>query len=229
MSSEPAEKKTKMPLTLAYWKIRGLAQPIRLLLKYNELEFDNVMYQQGDAPDYSREGWLSVKFTLGLDFPNLPYMIDGDTKITQSNAILRHVARKFDLCGNTETEMAMVDMLENQAMDFRNGFTRVCYNSNYESLKEDYIKAAKDKIKAFSTFLGGKKWFIGDKLTFVDFVLYELLDQHRMFEPSLFAELPNLKEFLDKFEALPPIKAYMESAEFIRYPVNNNTASWGGK
>ncbi len=31
------------------------------------------------------------------------------------------------------------------------------------------------------------------QLTFVDFFLYELLDQHRMFEPSLFDELANLK------------------------------------
>ena len=26
-----------------------LGQPIRLLMKYNELEFDNVMYEQGDG------------------------------------------------------------------------------------------------------------------------------------------------------------------------------------
>ena len=27
----------------------------------------------------------------------LPYYVDGDVKITQSNAILRHLARKYDM------------------------------------------------------------------------------------------------------------------------------------
>jgi glutathione S-transferase len=34
---------------------------------------------------------------LGLDFPNLPYLFDGDIKLTQSNAILRHVARRIGI------------------------------------------------------------------------------------------------------------------------------------
>ena len=34
--------------------------------------------------------------------------------------------------------------------------------------------------------------------------------------------------FLGRFEALPAIKAYMSSAEFMRWPVNNKIAKWGG-
>ena len=30
-------------------------------------------------------------------------------------------------------------------------------------------------------------------------------------------------------QALPAIKSYMESGEFMRHPVNGNSASWGGK
>lgn len=40
---------------LVYWKIRELAQPIRLFLKYAGHDLENVMYEQGDAPDYSME------------------------------------------------------------------------------------------------------------------------------------------------------------------------------
>ena len=40
---------------------------------------------------------------------------------------MRYIARKNDMCGKTEEEKVRVDMLENQAMDFRNGFTRLCY------------------------------------------------------------------------------------------------------
>ena len=34
--------------------------------------------------------------------------------------------------------------------------------------------------------------------------------------------------FLGRFEALPAIKAYMSSAEFMKWPVNNKIAKWGG-
>ena len=32
-----------------------------------------------------------------------------------------------------------------------------------------------------------------NQITFVDFVMYELLDQHLMFEPTILDEYPNLK------------------------------------
>ncbi len=31
-------------------------------------------------------------------------------------------------------------------------------------MKDDYLKNVKDKIVAFSTFLGEKKWFAGDNV-----------------------------------------------------------------
>lgn len=33
-----------------------------------------------------------------------------------------------------------------------------------ESMKADYVKTVKDKIKQFSTFLGEKKWFAGENV-----------------------------------------------------------------
>ena len=47
-----------------------LAHAIRMMLHYKEAEFEDKMYTQGDAPDFSREEWRKEKFTLGLDLPN---------------------------------------------------------------------------------------------------------------------------------------------------------------
>lgn len=46
------------------------------MLEYIEHPYEDVMYEQGDAPEYSIESWVKVKNTLGLDFPNMPYLID---------------------------------------------------------------------------------------------------------------------------------------------------------
>uniref|UniRef100_A0A8C9UPY3 glutathione transferase n=2 Tax=Marmotini TaxID=337730 RepID=A0A8C9UPY3_SPEDA len=60
-----------MPMTLGYWDIRGLAHPIRLLLEYTDSSYEEKRYTMGDAPDYDRSQWLSEKFKLSLDFPNV--------------------------------------------------------------------------------------------------------------------------------------------------------------
>jgi len=215
-------------MKLAYWDIRGLAQPIRLLLEYTGTKYEDKFYVCGEAPNYDKSCWFDEKPKLGMDFPNLPYLEDGDRKIVQSNAIIRYIARKNNLCGESEDEKVRVDILENQAMDFRNGFVMMCY-TDFDTIKPKYMEKLPGVLKQFSGFLGDKKWFAGDKITFVDFVMYELLDQHRMFEPKCLDDFKNLKALLDRFEALEKIAAYMKSSRFMKTPVNNKMAKWGNK
>merc|ERR1711893_59720 len=123
-----------MPAILGYWAIRGLAQPIRFILEYTGTQYEEDRIVAGPAPDFDRSEWTNKKFTLGLDFPNLPYYIDGKIKLTQSNAILRYIARKNGLEGQTEEERCRVDLMLEQSMDFRNGWVRLCYNPDFDSL-----------------------------------------------------------------------------------------------
>jgi glutathione S-transferase len=48
-----------------------LAQPIRLLLAYLDIEFEDKYYVCGPAPDFDKSCWFDVKHTLGFDFPNV--------------------------------------------------------------------------------------------------------------------------------------------------------------
>ena len=57
--------------------ILQLAQPIRMLLEHTGTEYNEISYKCGPAPDFDKTCWFGVKETLGLDFPNLPYLIDG--------------------------------------------------------------------------------------------------------------------------------------------------------
>ncbi|XP_043860157.1 glutathione S-transferase Mu 3-like [Dromiciops gliroides] len=218
-----------MPMILGYWDIRGLAHAIRLLLQYTDTNYEEKLYQCGDAPDYTSKEWLDVKFKLGLDFPNLPYLIDGERKITQSNAILRYIARKHNMCGETEEEKILVDLLENQIMDFRMQLGRVNYSPDFEKLKPGYLEQLPGQLKLFSQFLGKQTWLVGDKITFVDFVMYDVLDQNQLFEPKCLDEFPNLKDFIARFEALEKIAAYMRSDKFYKQPINAKMAKWGNK
>uniref|UniRef100_A0A8D1LHH8 Glutathione S-transferase n=1 Tax=Sus scrofa TaxID=9823 RepID=A0A8D1LHH8_PIG len=204
-------------------------QPLPSELRQQQHDDDPRLLGHPRAPDYDRSQWLSDKFKLGLDFPNLPYLIDGAHKLTQSNAILRYIARKHNMCGETEEEKIRMDILENQAMDVRLQMARICYSPDFEKLKPGYLKEIPEILKCFSEFLGKRPWFAGDKLTYVDFLAYDVLDRNRIFEPKCLDEFPNLKDFITRFEGLKKISAYMKSSRFHPNPMFLKIAVWGNK
>ena len=190
-------------------------------------EYEDKLLSCGPAPGFDKSCWFDHKFSYGLDFPNLPYFIDGDIKLTQSNAILRYIARKHNMLGNTDTEKAMVDLMAEESMDFRNGWVRLCYNPDFENLKEGYLANLESKLEQFSKFLAKKTWFAGESLSFVDFVMYELIDQHKFLAPQCLKKYQNLDAFQTRFEELPQISEYMKSSSFMKTPLNNKMAKFG--
>ncbi|KAL1269888.1 hypothetical protein QQF64_032177 [Cirrhinus molitorella] len=219
----------KMAMKLAYWDIRGLAQPIRLLLEYTGTKYEEKLYSCGEAPNYDKSCWFNEKEKLGMDFPNVIAIPRGWRHESSPKQCHNEIyARKHNLCGETEEEQTRVDILENQAMDFRNGFVQLCYG-DFDKNKSCYTEKLPGTLKQFSDFLGERKWFAGDKITFVDFIMYELLDQHRMFDAACLDDYKNLRCFLDRFESLEKIVEYMKSSKFMKTPVNNKMAKWGNK
>ena len=101
-------------LTLGYWGFRGYGAPSRMLLHFVDAKFDDLVYNK--PPGLV---WKDKKFNLGFDFPNLPYLIDGDFKLTQSIAILRYLGKKYGLAGSTPQEVAELDMFGDVLHDWR--------------------------------------------------------------------------------------------------------------
>ncbi|KAM3934488.1 glutathione S-transferase Mu 4-like [Leptodactylus fuscus] len=216
-------------MILGYWDIRGLCHAVRLLLEYTGIPYEEKIYVTGEAPDYDKSQWLAEKEKLGLDFPNLPYLLDGDVKLTQSNTILRYIARKHGMCGNTESEQNLVSLLENEAMDFRMRLVFITYSPQFDQLKGPYLEKLPAVLERYSRFLGDRHWFVGDKITFVDFLIYDVLDQHHILDPTCLQKFKNLQDFHARFEALPAIAAYMKTPRYIKTRINNRMASWANK
>ncbi|CAH8437025.1 unnamed protein product [Heterobilharzia americana] len=208
---------------LGYWKIRGLVQPIRLLLEYLGDEYEERLYGRDEGDE-----WQKDKFSLGLDFPNLPYFIDGDVKITQSMAILRYVSDKHNMLGNCPKERAQISMLEGAILDIRYGVSRIAYNKEYENLKVDFLNKLPGMLKMFSDFLSSRTYLNGNSITHLDFMLYDALDVVLYMDKNCLNNFPKLVEFKQRIENLPRIKAYMKSDRFIEWPLQGWSAVFGG-
>ncbi|XP_025016297.1 glutathione S-transferase Mu 1 isoform X3 [Tetranychus urticae] len=218
---------------LGYWKIRGLCDPIRLLLAHTGQEYEMKEYSIGPEPGYDISEWLDEKFNLGLDFPNLPYYIDKDegVKITQTVAIIRYLARKHGLVGESDEETIKIEMVEQQAIELIFTCTRTWYcrdDDLFDKLKEEMMTILPGKLIGLAKFLGENQYIIGDRITYVDFMLYSILDYIRLFEESLFDEASSLKDYLTRIESLPEIEKYLSSDDFKRFPITGPMAKFGG-
>jgi len=212
---------------LGYWNLRGLANPIRNLLAYTGEPYEEKLYIIDPAIPREERDWFKEKFTLGLDFPNLPYLVDGSRKFTESGAILRYLARKHGLGGNTEDETIALDVMQGVIEDLRLGLIKLIHDQGFEKLKAGYITELPAKLKPISEYIGSKKWILGDRISYVDFMLYEILYFLNELSPESIAGCKNLGCYIKRFEAIDNIAKYHKSDKFIDRPFFGPMALWG--
>nr|P46426.1 RecName: Full=Glutathione S-transferase; AltName: Full=GST class-pi [Dirofilaria immitis]AAA21585.1 glutathione S-transferase [Dirofilaria immitis] len=205
-----------MSYKLTYFPIRGLAEPIRLLLVDQGIKFTDEHIPKDD--------FVSIKSQF--QFGQLPCFYDGDQQIVQSGAILRHLARKFNLNGENNAETSYVDMFYEGIRDLHSKYTRMIYEA-YETQKDPFIKnilpqelAKLEKLLA--TRDNGKNFILGDKISFADYVLFEELDVQQILDPHCLEKFPLLKAFHQRLGDKPKIKEYCAKRNASKMPVNGN-------
>nr|AEA11185.1 GST/EGFP fusion protein [synthetic construct] len=208
---------------LGYWKIKGLVQPTRLLLEYLEEKYEEHLYERDEG-----DKWRNKKFELGLEFPNLPYYIDGDVKLTQSMAIIRYIADKHNMLGGCPKERAEISMLEGAVLDIRYGVSRIAYSKDFETLKVDFLSKLPEMLKMFEDRLCHKTYLNGDHVTHPDFMLYDALDVVLYMDPMCLDAFPKLVCFKKRIEAIPQIDKYLKSSKYIAWPLQGWQATFGG-
>ena len=209
---------------IGYWKIRGLISPVRYLLEYLGVEYEDVQYEQGDGPEFSRDAWLSVKQSLGLDFPNIPYLFHKDVHITESQAILRYIANEFapaSFSGKDSRDKAYVDMIFSVVGDIKSAVTMSFYTGDPDTIK----RAQDERWPAVEKYLGDKAFFAGDYVTFVDFFVWEQIELFEWFSKGEFMkQYPKLAAYHARVAALPKFAEYIKSDRFMKRPFNNKVA-----
>ena len=72
-----------MSTTVGYYDFRGFASPIKYLLEYVGEDYVENIYPIGEKFEESTLSFEDYKESLGLQFNELPYLIDDDVKLTK--------------------------------------------------------------------------------------------------------------------------------------------------
>lgn len=178
------------------------------------------------------KGWhRGDKLTLDVDFPNLPYLLDeeNNVRLSQSNAILRHLGRKYKLDGKTEQEKMRIDLTEQQVQDYWRCIIDLMYSplSTSETIDVFRKTTAADHLSCLSRFLSDRPFFAGNEISYADFKAYEYLFIMSLLAPQALQQHENLIKFMRRIESLDGVAAFIQSDRHIEWPISAPFAKWG--
>jgi len=217
------------PITIGYHKIRGLGAPLRMICCYKATPFLNVGYGAD-----MKETWFGGKkpgLAAQNSCINLPYIVDGDLVVTQSNTCLVYLGRKLGV--DTEANFIKNHTVLDQVMDLRNDLMKVVYPFGSVKTKEEFPAAAKQHLAGSVTtnltklegFCAGP-YMCGAAPESGDFALFEMLDQHQSIcsgigEPDILDAFPKLKALHAAMKAEPALATYFASDCYLKWAQNN--------
>jgi glutathione S-transferase len=197
--------------------------------------------------DYLNSDWFSFEKPKLLEkqpLVNLPYIIDGDLIITQSNACMAYLGRKVGLWGKTDKDMSECEVLLCEIYDFRNAVVGWSYPGGKPVEKFLELTKTKGALPKLENWLARSKctetsvttFLVGGYATAPDFHLFELLDQcmlmstfHKLDKTFLDDErIPNLKRYYEKFRQQDKMQPYLTSKLHTAIGVNNLGAQFAG-
>uniref|UniRef100_A0A914WRX0 Glutathione S-transferase n=1 Tax=Plectus sambesii TaxID=2011161 RepID=A0A914WRX0_9BILA len=201
---------------LTYFPVRGLGEQIRLLLNDQGIPFEDFQFDRND--------WPKIKPTM--QFGQTPCLNDGDTQIVQSGAIMRHLARKHNLYGENDCERTYLDMFYEGIKDLHSKYVQLIY-VEYEEKKDDFVKnTLPEELAKFEKLLKSKKdgkgFILGDKISFVDYTLFEELDIVQLLDANCLNAFPALKAYHERMHSRSSLQDYLKHREQAKLPVNGN-------
>ncbi|XP_030749148.1 glutathione S-transferase-like [Sitophilus oryzae] len=191
---------------LSYFDIMGLGEPIRVLLSYGALEFEDFRV--------TRENWPGLKSSMPMG--QLPVLEVNGKTAHQSMAICRYLGKQLKLNGKDDWEDLEIDTIVDTINDFRAKIGQYHYQSN-EQIKNEYQKTLVDeiipfyveKLDAIAKENGG--YLVGGRLTWADLVFLGLVDyMNFMAKTDLLSKAPNLQKVKENVLKVPNVKNYVD-------------------
>ncbi|KAJ3364364.1 hypothetical protein GGF32_001888 [Allomyces javanicus] len=197
-----------------YFPAKGRAETIRLVLEAAGAKYENK---------YPAD-WAAEK--PSLPFGQLPALVITDDKtkqtttLAQSAAIVRYLARKYNLVAADPLDAALGDSVWESVSDVTNAMINVVFRTA-EADKPAAIEKFKTEIlppfiKAHTALLeknGNKGIYFGDKITYVELAVFNAIDSLEKIVPGAITATtaPTLWKVHETVANHDKIKAYLAS------------------
>nr|XP_054764224.1 glutathione S-transferase Mu 1-like [Lytechinus pictus] len=211
-------------VTIHYFAGRGRAEAIRHLLKQA-----NVPYNQ---TDFTRETWPEAK-KAGVEqglytYGQVPAIVTSSgVSMVQQQAILHYIGRATGMDCDCE-DLHRCEVLAQGVEDARSKLSKMIYDPSFSlAIRNEYLREIAplwlgyfEKI-APSIPSQQNGYFVSHRLTWVDFLIFDLLDANVEFGKldigrppvAILAEFPKLNSYYNHMKALPSIGNYHRSSE----------------
>lgn len=190
---------------LTYFPIKGLAEPIRLLLSYGGVEFEDDRFNVEDWP----------KLKPSMPFGQVPVLEVDGKKIHQSIAICRYLGKQFGIAGKNDWEALEIDATVATLDDFRSKIGAwhyeaipVAKEAKFDPLFKEIVPYYLERLDAQVKANGG--YFVGGAVSWADLVFVGTLEYiNFMTKFDITEKYENLKQLNSKILDLPNIKAWV--------------------
>ncbi len=207
--------------TLIYFRARGRAEVIRLVLAEAGVDYEEHPVGKGTPPVNGRPtDFAALKASGDLPFEAVPVWEEpGGFRLAQSLAIVNHLGRTHGLRGRTPVEAAQCDQWLGAVEDVRAELRKVA------SASQDRRAAIRAELRSSTlprwfgyldrllrTNRDGTGFTVGEGLTVADLALYYLLESVRDNGMGDAVErYPALVAFAQRIASRPRIAAYLAS------------------
>ncbi|XP_020901884.1 probable glutathione S-transferase 5 isoform X2 [Exaiptasia diaphana] len=195
---------------LYYFNARGRAEPARLCFAAAGVKYEDVRY--------TFEEWSKEKAAGLSPMGFLPMLEVDGKKLNESLAIMRYLAREFGLCPKDSFMVAQCDMVVDSLFDVFGKLYAFKFEKDEEKKKnlekEFYEKVVPNFYTKMTALLKnnskGKGFFVGDKLTYADIMVFYCLDLVHIVK-DLLGDHPELKAHFERVGNVPGIKKWVET------------------
>nr|WBY51149.1 glutathione S-transferase 1 [Holotrichia parallela] len=199
---------------LTYFPTRGIADIVRMLLYYGNIDFEDIRIP--------RDEWPSVR--PSTPFGEMPVYEENGKVAWQSIAIARYLAKKVNLHGDSDWECLQIDAIGDTIADLRIKAVKIFYetdNEKREALKQTILAETLpyylEKFEKIVSENGGH--LVANKLTWVDILLTSVseLCEALLEQENIFEKYENLLKLKQEVRDIPAIKSFIENRPQSQY------------
>ncbi len=222
-----------------YWPhILGRGEVIRLALEEAGAAYRDVA-REPETPEEQRQVILDILLDQSQVRPPFapPFLVDGDVMIAQAANILHYLAPKIGMASDGDGDLYFAHQLQLTITDLLMEAHDTHHPISNQLYYEDQVEESKQRATAFvehripkhmayyekilTNNPAGSGWLIGDRLTYPDLSLFQVVEGLRYAFPNGFGKVeedfPKVIALRNAVAARPNTAAYLASDRRIEF------------